>query len=181
VTDDSPVTEVTWDDAVQFCNWLSDQEKLQSCYRQDANSGWIILASGTGYRLPTEAEWEYACRAGTTTQFSFGDDPTMLDIYGWFDKNSGGRARAVGTKVANPFGLFDMHGNVYEWCQDFYADDDYSKSLPNDPAGPSSGSNRVYRGGNWKLTTVDCRSASRRNHAPASRFNSDGFRIVRVR
>ncbi len=112
VTDDSPVTQVTWNDAVQFCNWLSDQEKLKPCYRQDAKDGWILLASGTGYRLPTEAEWEYACRAGTTTQFSFGDDPAMLDIYGWFNKNASGSARAVGLKVANAFGLFDMHGNV---------------------------------------------------------------------
>ncbi|HEY5311088.1 MAG TPA: bifunctional serine/threonine-protein kinase/formylglycine-generating enzyme family protein [Pirellulales bacterium] len=181
ITDDSPVTQVSWNDAVQFCNWLSETEKLKPCYRQDAKSGWIILASGTGYRLPTEAEWEYACRAGTTTQFSFGDDPAMLDIYGWFNKNSGGSARAVGLKVANPFGLFDIHGNVYEWCQDFYAADYYSKSSPNDPAGPSSGSNRVNRGGNWNYYPVNCRSAFRYLNAPVSRSSYYGFRCVRVR
>ncbi len=181
ITDDSPVTQVSWNDAVQFCNWLSDQEKLKPCYRQDAKSGWIILASGTGYRLPTEAEWEYACRAGTTTQFSFGDDPAMLDIYGWFNKNAGGSARAVGLKVANPFGLFDIHGNVYEWCQDFYAADYYSKSSPNDPTGPSSGSSRVNRGGSWHYRPVNCRSAFRNSSAPVFRDGSFGFRCVRVR
>ena len=180
VTDDSPVTQVTWNDALQFCNWLSEQEKLKPCYRQDAKDGWILLPSGAGYRLPTEAEWEYACRAGTTTQFSFGDDPAMLDIYGWFNKNSGGSARAVGLKVANAFDLLDMHGNAYEWCHDWYAADDYSKSPPADPFGPSSSSYRVTRGGNWLGNPVNCRSAARSSHGPLLPHANFGFRVLRV-
>ncbi len=160
VADDSPVTQVSWNDCIAFCNWLSEQEGLKSHYRLDAKAGWIPLAFGTGYRLPTEAEWEYACRSGTATQFSFGDDPTMLDIYGWYHKNSSG-PHEVGMKVANAFGLYDMHGNVYEWCQDLYAGDYYSKSSPDDPIGPSSGSNRMCRGGNSNYFPVHCRSAFR--------------------
>ena len=106
------MTHVTWNDAVEFCNWLSNLEKTQPCYRRDAKSGWVLLASGAGYRLPTEAEWESACRAGTTKQFSFGNEPAMLDDYGWFNHNSGGSPTAVGLKSANPFGLHEMHGNV---------------------------------------------------------------------
>ena len=178
VTDESPVTQVTWNDAVQFCNWLSDHEKLKPCYRQDTIKRWVLLPSGTGYRLPTEAEWEYACRAGTTTQFSFGDDPAMLDIYGWFNKNSGGSARAAGLKVANAFDLFDVHGGAYEWCHDFYAGDYYSKSSPADPWGPSFGSSRVIRGGAWGHNPVYCRSASRHGYALGSSYY--GFRVLRV-
>jgi formylglycine-generating enzyme required for sulfatase activity len=103
ITDDFPVAQVTWNDAVGFCNWLSDQEKLKPCYRHDAKTGWGVLASGTGYRLPTEAEWEYACRAGTTTQFSFGDDPALLDVYAWFNKNAGGAPRAACRSEAGRF------------------------------------------------------------------------------
>lgn len=179
MTDDLPVTLVTWNDAVQFCNWLSDHEQLNSCYRQDANTGWTNVASGTGYRLPTEAEWEYACRAGTTTQFCFGDDPALHDSYAWFHNNSGGGARAVGVKIANAFGLFDMHGNVYEWCQDFYAGDYYTKSPPNDPMGPTSGWYHVYRGGYWQAGLLYGRAAFR-TVAPALRYNFGGFRMLRV-
>jgi formylglycine-generating enzyme required for sulfatase activity len=203
VTDDSPVTQITWNDCIVFCNWLSEQEKLQPCYQQDANAGWELNVAGTlrvpsprseegrdtrsvpttfedfGYRLPTEAEWEYACRAGTTTQFSFGDDPAMLDIYGWFNKNAGESAHPVGSKAANPFGLFDMHGNVYEWCHDFYAADYYSKSPPRDPVGPSSGRYRVSRGGFWCVYPVCCRSAFRYPYKPALRHESFGFRVLR--
>ncbi len=87
-------------------------------YRPDGNGGWFVSAQSDGYRLPTEAEWEYACRAGTTTQYSFGDDKSQLEQYGWITKNAGGRAQPVALKLPNPFGLFDMHGNAYEWCQD---------------------------------------------------------------
>src|SRR5471030_2740987 len=120
----NPVDQVTWQQAIRFCNQCSTLDGLVPCY--DVKSGTCDF-SADGYRLPTEAEWEYACRAGTTTQFSFGDDPDKLEIYGWYGKNAGGSARAVGLKVANPLGLFDMHGNVLEWCQDFHAADYYSK------------------------------------------------------
>jgi formylglycine-generating enzyme required for sulfatase activity len=181
VTDASPVTHVTWSEAAQFCNWLSDEEKLDPCYRQEVKGVWILLASGTGYRLPTEAEWEYACRAGTTTLFSFGDDPAMLENYGWFRENSGGSAQAVGLKVANAFGLFDMHGDACEWCHDFFAADYYSSSPSADPLGPSAGSNRVSRGGNWSNYSLHCRSASRHNTAPLTHSNHYGLRVVRVK
>ena len=179
VTDDAPVTQVSWNDAVQFCNWLSEQEHRQPCYRQDTKAGWILVNAADGYRLPTEAEWEYACRAGAATQFSFGDDPALLEKHAWFDKNSGGTARLVGSKTANPFGLFDMHGNVAEWCQDWYAGDYYAKSPPTDPPGPPARFHRVTRGGGWSAGPVACRAAARRRDAASCRYNDRGFRIVR--
>ncbi len=180
VTDDFPVTQVIWDEAVQFCNWLSGREELNPCYLQEVKNVWVLTASGTGYRLPTEAEWEYACRAGTTTQYSFGDDPTMFDKYGWSSENSDGVARAVGLKVANAFGLLDMHGNAAEWCHDFFAVDYYSSSDPADPFGPSAGSERVSRGGSWPHTSVVSRSAFRVSALPVFNHNAFGFRVVRV-
>ena len=144
-TGDSPVTQVTWRDAVHFCNWLSEYEKRKPCYTKDANHNWILLAAGDGYVLPTEAEWEFACRAGTTTQFSFGDAAAHLEDYGWYGKNSSGRPRPVGLKRPNPFGLYDMHGNVMEWCHDWYGVDYYANSPPVNPFGPDSGSTRVAR------------------------------------
>ncbi len=160
-SDDLPAAYITWNDATAYCQWLSTQEK-------------------TTYRLPTEAEWEYACRAGTTSQYSFGDDVTLLNQYGWSKENAGGKSHPVGTKLPNPFGLFDMHGNLYEWCGDYYDEKWYSASTLNDPNGPSLGSNRVLRGGYWNHLASSCRSAFRYSSPPSLRFVNNGFRCVSV-
>ncbi len=179
VADESPVAQITWNDAVAYCNWLSEQEKLEPGYRADVDS-WLILPGKNGYRLPTEAEWEYVCRAGTTTPYSFGDDVALLEQYGWYYKNAGDRSHAVGTLLPNGFGLYDMYGNLYEWCQDYWDEKWYEKTSSNDPNGPFSGSNRVLRGGSWNFSTSSCRSASRGLDSPSSRHGSFGFRCVRV-
>jgi formylglycine-generating enzyme required for sulfatase activity len=132
--------------------------------------------SGRVYRLPTEAEWEYACRAGTTTKWSFGDDESGLGDHAWFDGNSGNRTHPVGKKKPSAWGLFDMHGNVWEWCSDWYGD--YAKGVVTDPQGPSGGSSRVLRGGggNWSLADEFCRSANRLISDSSYRDNFLGFR-----
>ena len=178
VSDDFPVEQVTWNDAVRFCNWLSEHEGLNVCYRQDGDQ-WILLGTANGYRLPTEAEWEYACRAGSTTQFWFGDDVADLERHDWHGKNAGRRAWAVGTKSANPFGLFDMHGNVREWCSDYYDYKYYEKSPTKDPFCASGGPARVSRGGAWYYPAVCCRSASRFFYLPVS-CSFIGLRLARV-
>ncbi|MEO2016015.1 MAG: formylglycine-generating enzyme family protein [Fuerstiella sp.] len=126
------------------------------------------------YRLPTEAEWEYACRAGTQTAYSFGDSESELGDHAWYDKNSGNATRGVGLLKPNGWGLYDMHGNVFEWCQDWYA----SGSVT-DPTGASSGSIRVYRGGSFNGSSVHCRSAYRGGYAPVDRISFLGFRVLR--
>jgi formylglycine-generating enzyme required for sulfatase activity len=184
VSDELPVTQVSWNDACAFCNWLSEQHGLAPCYRRDGDS-WCAgntlagTVTGTwGYRLPTEAEWEYACRAGSITQYGFSDDYRELEQFAWQGMNSIGRARPVGLKPANAFGLYDMHGNVWEWCQDYWDEAWYEKSPTNDPQGPSSGSTRVARGGSWFHFPPFCRSAFRGNDPPSSRHNCNGFRVV---
>lgn len=167
---DRPVEIVSWDDAINYCAARTAQERATG-----------RLPDGWEYRLPTEAQWEYACRAGTTTQFSYGDDPAYAQLadYGWYDGNSGSQSHRVGQKLPNPWGLYDMHGNVWEWCSDFYAD-----SLPGgsvaDPAGPSSGSSRVYRGGSWEFGGQCCRSADRRRVPPSLTDRTLGFRVAAV-
>jgi len=135
------------------------------------------------YRLPTEAEWEYTARAGTTTRYSFGDSASRLGQYAWYDKNAyymGEKyAHRVGQKRPNPWGLYDMHGNAWEWVQDIYSRDYYSNSLSSNPSGPSTGSNRVNRGGGWNLTASSCRAADRGHYSPDARFNDLGFRLLR--
>jgi formylglycine-generating enzyme required for sulfatase activity len=158
--DDLPVDSVSWDDAVEFCRKLSTFPEE--------------LAAGRVYRLPTEAEWEYACRAGTTTQYSFGDESPRLGEYAWFSRNSNNQSHAVGQKSANAFSLFDMHGNVSEWCSDWYGD--YPSSEMTDPTGPSTGSYRVYRGGNY--SSKHCRSAFRSWYGPSVRSRYVGFRLA---
>ena len=159
----NPVENVSWDDAVEFCRRLSELPAEK--------------AAGNVYRLPTEAEWEYACRAGTTTKYSFGDDESDFGEYGWYWENSGRTTHPVGSKLPNAWGLYDMHGNVWEWCQDWYGD--YPSGSVTDPSGATSSSRRVSRGGGWYITADDCRSAVRGRSLPSLPFYRLGFRVVR--
>jgi serine/threonine protein kinase/Leucine-rich repeat (LRR) protein len=179
LTDETAVTYITWNDACAYCAWLSEQEQRQPWYRADGRGGWLVAARADGYRLPTEAEWEYACRAGTTTQYSCGDDKSQLEQYGWFVNNQRGGVQPVALKLPNPFGLFDMHGNAMEWCQDSADGKWYEKSPPTDPKGPSYGFIRVLRGGSWPYEASRCRSAFRGHDRPSYRFHTSGFRVVR--
>ena len=167
---DNPATHVNWDDATEFCKTLTATER---------KSG--KLKANEEYRLPTEAQWEYACRAGTTTAFSFGDDESKLGEYAWFGfaGNTRGEkyAHTVGMKKPNPWGLHDMHGNVFEWCSDWYGE---KLSSGVDPVGPNAGSTRVIRGGFWCDSASGCRSALRYYYIPSYRNNYSGFRVVRV-
>ena len=180
--DQNPVEQVRWSDAVRFCNRRSQLEGLDPCYNLET---WSCNFQATGYRLPTEAEWEYACRAGTTTAFFFGDSASKLGDYAWFEKNAGGRPRPVGQKLPNPWGLHDIVGNVWEWCNDFYQVDFYEASPRQDPRGPESGTTKVVRGGAWKFNDQHCRPGYRHNENPGYAdvcFGYDiyGFRCVRA-
>lgn len=177
VGENSPVTQVSWNDAVVFCNWLSDQEQLTPSYVRESNN-WALVAQPQGYRLPTEAEWEYACRAGTTTPFSFGADWKDLNKSGWSRSNAVGRSGAVGLLRANPFGLYDMHGNVWEWCHDWHDKNWYERSPADDPRGPVGPSYKLSRGGGWPFSSVQCRSSNRDFLLPAYRGDSRGFRVA---
>ena len=128
--------------------------------------------------MPTEAQWEYACRAGSTTRFCFGDQESQLGEYAWYNDNSGGATHPVGTKKPNAWGLYDMHGNVLEWCADWYDGGYYANSPLYDPTGPSGGSDRVTRGGSWNRRAWDCRSAYRNAASPESRAHDVGFRVA---
>jgi len=139
---------------------------------------WCLFRAGLC--LPSEARWEYACRAGTSTRFYTGDSESDLDRAGWYVGNSGGKLHLVGEKEPNAFGLYDMHGNVWGWCQDWY-DRDYYKHIPKEnPQGPESGSRRVTRGGSWAIDARRYRSALRGRWHPVSRFRHVGFRLLRT-
>lgn len=167
-----PIVNASWDDVMQFCNALSEREGYRPCYHQVRNR-WVCDWGADGYRLPTEAEWEYACRAGTETRHSFGDDPEMLDQYAWFDGNSGSQAHEVRGKAPNPWGLYDMHGNVWEWCWDPYK----LYSLIRVFVKPKY---RVIRGGSFFDPPEYLRSACRVRYGPEGRHSYLGFRCVRV-
>ncbi len=157
-----PVERVSWHDAQAFVQKLNQKEE-------------------TGrYRLPTEAEWEYAARAGTETAYAFGGNTGMLEQYAWYGKNAGGETRPVGSLYPNAWGLYDMHGNVHEWCQDWFDRKYYAQSASIDPSGPSSGLARALRGGDWGSADWYCRCASRSLSSPDRRSNRVGFRLVRT-
>lgn len=161
-----PAVYISWDDVQRFIAKLNDAE------------GEAL------YRLPSEAEWEYACRAGSATRWSFGDDESQLTHYAWSWENAWDvgeqYAHAVGQKEPNAWGLYDMHGNVWEWVQDWYAYS-YNSSPRVDPPGPSSGSSRVIRGGGFGNAAQGVRSASRDNYSPADRYAVIGMRLLRIR
>jgi formylglycine-generating enzyme required for sulfatase activity len=180
--EDHPVVCISWNDAKAYCEWLS-------------------TATGQAYALLTEAQWEYACRAGSESAYCFGDDEKQLDAYAWFgDGSASGPTHAVGKKGRNAWDLYDMHGNVWGWCADWYAEDYYGQlansaaaaaskagekvsstasSASRDPSGPESGSDRVVRGGAFYGDAAYCRSACRGNKRPGSRHVSLGFRLSR--
>jgi formylglycine-generating enzyme required for sulfatase activity len=155
---DLPVEQVTWPQAARFCNARSRLEGLEPCYNDDTGA---CNFAANGYRLPTEAEWEYACRARSEHDYSFGDDPRQLGDFAWFADNSAKKTHPVGTKKPNPWGLHDMHGNVAEWCQDVYDPTYYRSSPPENPCGPADGNEYVLRGGSWK-SPADALPSSRR-------------------
>ena len=157
--DSLPVERVSWDGAVEFCKKLTQRD-------------------GKTYRLPTEAEWEYACRAGRSTRFCCGDSDSDLSDYAWYSSNKDSKTHPVGQKRPNDFGLYDMHGNVWEWCQDWYDANYYGSSPDVDPQGASSGQYRVLRGGSWCDNSQDCRSATRHWSGPSNPSGNFGFRAV---
>jgi formylglycine-generating enzyme required for sulfatase activity len=155
-----PVEMVSWDDAAAFCRKLSQ-------------------ATGKTYTLPTEAQWEYACRAGSTGEYCFGDGESQLGEYAWYSANSGTQTHDVGGKRPNAWGLYDMHGNVWEWCTDWY--ESYSASSgQRNPTGPATGSARVLCGGAWGGAAPGVRSANRNWFDPPGGDSGDGFRVCRV-
>jgi sulfatase modifying factor 1 len=177
----NPVEGVRWSDCVKFCNERSRAEGLTPCY--DLTT-WQCNFEANGYRLPTEAEWEYACRAGTDTKYFFGNSVSSLSDYAWFDKNSGGHPQPVGQKKPNSWGLYDICGNLWEWCNDFYKVDYYAEAPKDNPRGPKEGDTKVVRGGAWKFSDQNCRCGYRYNENPGYvdvcfGYDIYGFRCVR--
>jgi formylglycine-generating enzyme required for sulfatase activity len=165
-----PVERVGWGDATAYCAALTERARLAG-----------RIAPNSIYRLPTEAEWEYACRGWSSTRFSYGEDPgwTNLTNYAWYGDNSEGQTHPVGQKLPNPWGLYDIHGNVWEWCLDWFGT--YSGGIALDPHGPATGRDRVIRGGGWLCWLEyarNCRSAYRNIINPDFRNDYFGFRAV---
>jgi len=176
----NPLEQINWTDAAMYCNERSLAEGLDPCYEEKT---WRCNFDANGYRLPTEAEWEYACRAGTTTKYFFGSDARRLKDYAWFKDSSSGKTHPVGLKKPNPWGLHDMYGNVAEWCNDIYLKSYYSQGEQKDPKGPAKGRERALRGGAWNSRTDACRSAYRASDPSIDdtclASDAVGFRCVR--
>ncbi|MBN2288612.1 MAG: formylglycine-generating enzyme family protein, partial [Candidatus Glassbacteria bacterium] len=168
-----PVERVTWINAATFCNKLSLMTSLDTCY--NLNTLECDFAR-SGYRLPTEAEWEYACRAGTASEYYIGSDTVSMKTMAWCLSNSESTTHPVGMKEPNAWGLYDMHGNVFEWCADYYAI--YHCSSEDNPQGPAAGRYRTIRGGSWFSGPDSCRSAFRMSTYPFKGFSNVGFRVV---
>jgi len=174
--DELPVESVSWFEAVKFCIRLSEKMNIEPAYRiEDQKVFWN--QKSLGFRLPTEAEWEYTCRAGSMTRYSCGDLESDLQDVAWYSQNSNLKTHPVGQKRSNVWGIFDMHGNVWEWLWDWR--DNYPTSQIDDPIGPVEGSYRVIRGGSWYSEAHNCRSAIRGFNRPVIRLDFLGFRLSR--
>lgn len=175
-----PVEMTTYTGAAIYCNERSLEEGLTPCYDEKT---WECDFNADGYRLPTEAEWEYAARAGTTGKYYFGTDKNSLKVHAVYNKNSSGKTADAGTKKPNPWGLYDMYGNVAEWCHDYYAPDYYKTSVYDNPKGPSKGETKVLRGGSWKDPEENIGSYIRATgmliNGGCALFDTSGFRCVR--
>jgi len=176
------VETVSWNDAAEFCAKLSQKEDLKPFYFRQAET--VIPLEGTGYRLPTEAEWEFACRAGTTTKYWLGDKDVELIMAAWLNSNSGGRTHAAGELKANPLGLYDIHGNVWEWVDDAWEPTYYGQFEEKPAINPNTpnyaGSLRVIRGGDWANAASYCRSSARNANDPPYRYYHVGFQVSLV-
>ena len=178
---DLPVEQVSWEDAKKFCEKATAAHhrdtETQRTPRVEIRNSKLERNTGT-VRLPTEAEWEYACRAGTTTEYNTGQGEAALEKAGWYSKNCASTTHPVGKKAPNAWGFYDMHGNVWEWAEDRYGDKYYASSPPADPLGPATGNERVLRGGPWDGSPSNCRSARRHWCSPGGQYVCYGFRVA---
>jgi formylglycine-generating enzyme required for sulfatase activity len=178
-----PVINVSWNEAIAYCNWLSEKEKLPKAYDSNGN---LLDKDGmkttdpskvVGYRLPTEAEWEYAARGGNNSEGYKYSGSNSVDEVAWYTSNSGGKTQEVGKKAPNELGIYDMSGNVWEWCSDWYDSGYYAKSPTTNPYNYTPGSGRVFRGGGWRSSVAGTRVTFRNLFSPSGTYNYLGFRI----
>ena len=177
--DNYPINGITWNEAIAYCNWLSTKEKLQPCYSKKGPN-FVCNFKANGYRLPTEAEWEFAAKGGTNSKgFRYSGSDKLEDV-AWYKANSNGQPHTVGTKLPNELGIYDMSGNVWEWCWDWYNKDFYKLEKGDNPKGPEMGERRTVRGGSWDSKSNYVRPANRISTIPSKTHEFYGFRIART-